>query len=350
MQTNYKVLYCLQFRRAVQNVRPKIGNDMNELFHKNEFETNEFVTKCIQFLLIFVFFMGVLCWVKVFDIESSMINGFIFASIPLLLLPTLLVNLLHIDRAWVKYFLIACVVLMTGIAYVVFTFQIVLIYIIPSILAAFYMDRKMNWFVGISTVMVIFLSHFVTGFFLFQPWIEPFQGLKAILLYGALPRILLYICCEILLAVMCTRFESYLISFNNVLQEEKQENTEKKRNDSYKEEANDTVDAEAMNQRMSDEHMTEVVIPKEKIEMKETQKKSEQLEAQLQKLTEREQEVFALLVTGNTNSQIASKLYLSVGTVKNYVSSIYDKTEERDRTALVLKYSPYYKDYDQSHT
>jgi len=56
-------------------------------------------------------------------------------------------------------------------------------------------------------------------------------------------------------------------------------------------------------------------------------------------LSPREEEVAAMLAEGFTNKQIASALYLSHGTVKNYVSSIYSKIEIRDRTkaALYLK-------------
>ncbi|TCT16044.1 LuxR family two component transcriptional regulator [Natranaerovirga pectinivora] len=54
-------------------------------------------------------------------------------------------------------------------------------------------------------------------------------------------------------------------------------------------------------------------------------------------LTKREMEVCTLLSEGNTNSAIATQLYISQGTVKNYISSIYDKLEIRDRATLVVK-------------
>jgi len=53
-------------------------------------------------------------------------------------------------------------------------------------------------------------------------------------------------------------------------------------------------------------------------------------------LTEREQEIAALLVEGLTNRQIADRLYISEGTVKNYISTIYDKTGIHDRVKLVV--------------
>ena len=52
--------------------------------------------------------------------------------------------------------------------------------------------------------------------------------------------------------------------------------------------------------------------------------------------TVREQEIAALLVEGLTNRQIADRLYISEGTVKNYISTIYDKTGIHDRVKLVV--------------
>lgn len=43
-----------------------------------------------------------------------------------------------------------------------------------------------------------------------------------------------------------------------------------------------------------------------------------------------------MLSQGFTNRQIASALYISDGTVKNYVSSIYNKTGIKDRIKLAL--------------
>lgn len=56
----------------------------------------------------------------------------------------------------------------------------------------------------------------------------------------------------------------------------------------------------------------------------------------LGEMTDREREIAALLAEGLTNRQIADKLYISEGTVKNYISSIYDKTGIHDRVKLVV--------------
>ncbi len=58
-----------------------------------------------------------------------------------------------------------------------------------------------------------------------------------------------------------------------------------------------------------------------------------------EEMTEREREIATLLAQGLTNRQIADKLYISEGTVKNYISSIYDKTGIHDRVKLVVALS-----------
>lgn len=55
-------------------------------------------------------------------------------------------------------------------------------------------------------------------------------------------------------------------------------------------------------------------------------------------ITEKEYEVIKLVAEGYNNKEIANKLYLSEGTVRNYVSSILDKLNLRDRTQLVVYY------------
>jgi len=53
-------------------------------------------------------------------------------------------------------------------------------------------------------------------------------------------------------------------------------------------------------------------------------------------LNERERAILKLLAHGLSNTDIAKRLYLSEGTVKNYVSSIFDKLGVSDRTQAAI--------------
>lgn len=52
-------------------------------------------------------------------------------------------------------------------------------------------------------------------------------------------------------------------------------------------------------------------------------------------LTSREMDVLRLVARGLTNSEISEELYLSLGTVKNYITTLYDKLEIKGRTRLM---------------
>ncbi len=55
-------------------------------------------------------------------------------------------------------------------------------------------------------------------------------------------------------------------------------------------------------------------------------------------ISEKEYEIITLVADGLSNKEIASNLYLSEGTVRNYLSSILEKLELRDRTQLAVFY------------
>ena len=55
-------------------------------------------------------------------------------------------------------------------------------------------------------------------------------------------------------------------------------------------------------------------------------------------LTGRELEIAALVAKGLSNAQIAEKLYLADGTVRNHISTILEKTGLEHRTQIAVKY------------
>ncbi len=57
----------------------------------------------------------------------------------------------------------------------------------------------------------------------------------------------------------------------------------------------------------------------------------------LDPLTERELEIIQLLAQGLNNRALAQQLFLAEGTVKNYISTILQKLDARDRTHAVTR-------------
>ena len=55
-------------------------------------------------------------------------------------------------------------------------------------------------------------------------------------------------------------------------------------------------------------------------------------------INERELDIIRLIANGYSNKEIAAELFLSEGTVRNYLSSILDKLQLRDRTQVAVFY------------
>lgn len=56
------------------------------------------------------------------------------------------------------------------------------------------------------------------------------------------------------------------------------------------------------------------------------------------RLSNREAEVLRLVVLGKSNQEIADELFLAVGTVKTHIHNILVKTEQQNRTTLILHF------------
>jgi len=62
----------------------------------------------------------------------------------------------------------------------------------------------------------------------------------------------------------------------------------------------------------------------------------EKRQIDLSDFSKREMDIIKLLILGKSNSEIADTLFLTIGTVKNYLSQIYLKTDCLDRSNAIL--------------
>ncbi len=67
-------------------------------------------------------------------------------------------------------------------------------------------------------------------------------------------------------------------------------------------------------------------------------KSASQFDYTAQGITEKEYEIIEKIADGLSNKEIADALFLSEGTVRNYLSEILDKLSLRDRTQLAIFY------------
>ena len=67
-------------------------------------------------------------------------------------------------------------------------------------------------------------------------------------------------------------------------------------------------------------------------------------------INEREFEMIELIANGYSNKEIAAELFLSEGTVRNYLSMILEKLQLRDRTQVAVFYYQQIGATEDEHT
>ena len=67
-------------------------------------------------------------------------------------------------------------------------------------------------------------------------------------------------------------------------------------------------------------------------------KEKEEFDFAAYDISDKEREILEAVASGRNNKEIAEQLFLSEGTVRNYISSLLDKLELRDRTQLAVFY------------
>ncbi|MFD2586007.1 response regulator transcription factor [Croceitalea marina] len=65
--------------------------------------------------------------------------------------------------------------------------------------------------------------------------------------------------------------------------------------------------------------------------------KSEEADALLNELTERQKEVYDLIILGRTNKEIMTELFIEQSTLKSHINQIYRKTNIKSRGELKSK-------------
>ncbi|MBO4618281.1 MAG: LuxR family transcriptional regulator [Lachnospiraceae bacterium] len=284
---------------------------MEQLLKRNENENNELVVNVFLGLLGLAVVVWVLTAVGVFEVYFNIASAFLIVWMILLLIPVIPVKLLKFRKPVVKYILVADSAVLVGVCYMFFSFQVLILFVVPVLIALLYMNKKVLWFgeavafVAMAATTLLFIKYAA------QPWIRINDNPDDVVRLELIPRIIQMVACFLIVNVLQGRVTSYFTEY-----------------DHFAKETRPTTDS---SHTADEAEMTE-------------------FEKLLTGLSESEANVFVKLLQGKTNTQIADELSFSGGTVKNYVSAIYDKLDCRERNYLILKYGAVAARYDQSHT
>lgn len=179
------------------------------LIRRNTIEVNKVASKCLRITVLFLISLWLFTSTSYydFDVISSMIV--FVASIVLLLIPTVLVDILHMEHLWIKYYVIMCCISVVFLLGTFISYNFIVLLIFPLLIATIYCDKKLIAIVTIINCVSVFLIMLVR-YILFNGSIgESYDNMGEAIVYGGFLRIVL-----ILLTAL---FSYYIVDRNMVM-------------------------------------------------------------------------------------------------------------------------------------
>ena len=140
------------------------------------------------------------------------------------ILPTLFYNILKIHSTKIRYFILAIVVIQSGLQYAALSYHTIIMLVFPLIMACLYNEKKYVIYTAILTMPMLVISHLAAFYLKIVPD-EPLITLKGTILYGIVPRTIEIFAVVILCYTISDRIEKLvntLASKNRELYEDQE--------------------------------------------------------------------------------------------------------------------------------
>ena len=174
-----------------------------DLLRKNEVKINQSTAMiCIWelFIIVIIFAMDVY---GIFTVYSYATEVYWKIALALLLcIPFLLVKLIGAKGSWVKYVIMTCSVLASGLSYIIFNAQALLLFAFPTALVTIFYNKALSYYTCALSVLVLLGSYLVASYLLLPPYFRNRYGFHYVIVDTAIPQAIYYLCFAALAQVL----------------------------------------------------------------------------------------------------------------------------------------------------
>lgn len=183
--------------------------DRDLLIRKNTLEVNKLAAKCLRITVLFLISLWLFSITDYYDYDKFMVTLIFFSSALLLLIPTVLVNVLHLEKQRIKYYVIICILAVVFLISTFVSYSFIILVIFPLLIATLYCDRTLIIGTTIADCICVFLSVILRYF--------ACNG-NDVRSYESLPEIIIYcVFLNIILILLTTLFTYYIVERNMVM-------------------------------------------------------------------------------------------------------------------------------------
>ncbi len=183
--------------------------DTTGILIENEKQANRIVARVMRITFAVFTFIYLLNVVGIFVIDVKIMTISYIGGSALLLLPSLLVDILNLEKRHIKHINVNCAIVFVMLVTITLTYHVVVVYVYPIAIASLYFSKKLNVYATAMTVMVVSVGQ-VLAFYAETVPDDNFSEFYRMIVYGMIPRGLSLIAVAAIFTMLCGRTTSLL--------------------------------------------------------------------------------------------------------------------------------------------
>ncbi|MGN0155570.1 MAG: HD-GYP domain-containing protein [Lachnospiraceae bacterium] len=183
--------------------------DRDLLIRKNNLEVNKLAAKCLRITILFLISLWMFAMTDYYDYDECSIMVVFASSIVLLLIPSILVNIFHMEKQWIKYYVIMCILAVVFLLSTFISYDFIVLVILPLLIATLYCDRKLIVATSLIDCICVFIIMLLRYFIFEESSTQEYSSFSEALIYGVFLRIVL--------VLVATLFAYYIVDRNMVM-------------------------------------------------------------------------------------------------------------------------------------
>ena len=190
------------------------------LIRRNTIEVNKVASKCLRITVLFLISLWMFASSNYYNYDEISVMIVFVASIVLLLIPTVLVDVLHMEHLWIKYYVIMCCMAVVFLLGTFISYNYIVLLVFPLLIATIYCDKKLIVTVSVIDCICVFAVMFLR-YMLFKGEIsESYESVTEAVVYGGFLRIVM--------VLLTTLFSYYIVERNMVMLDKTIDNLRRK--------------------------------------------------------------------------------------------------------------------------
>lgn len=195
-------------------------NSKSGVLMENEKQANKLVAKVMRITFAIFVLIYILDIVGLFTVELPIMTVAFAGGSILLLLPTLLVNVLKIDKGYVKFLNVIFSAGFVMLLATTLTYHVVVIYVYPIAIASLYFSKQLNILATGLTVIGVSVGQ-ILAFAMNTLPDDNFLTMKKVVIFGIIPRALVLIAVAAIFTMLCSRTAKMLSNLMGAEEQEK---------------------------------------------------------------------------------------------------------------------------------